>query len=185
MSFKMCPPWEWAMFLSWRDLITLDESPSKIELKKPIFAEKRTACRAAKISTSSAEWGFIIFSEKAAKTPPSKLRITTPIPTLSDSPNRALSKLIFTWFSYGGHQLATVATLLTSNPCWPNLSESFVDSFQQHRLLCPKVLWQIGVETCSGGAIQTMPWLQTVGTVDDFSALNEPGPKMNLPYPIC
>ena len=103
----ICPPCEFFIPLPCKDFTTDSESLSKTELLKLVYNVKLTARLAASNSKISIDDYFLIFSERAAMTSPSKFRINTPIPALYDSPNIAPSKLVFKFSKVGGLYLFT------------------------------------------------------------------------------
>ena len=88
----------------WSALMRIVESPSRITLFIPISIANSRARLAASVSTSSTIAGSWICCESEAKTSPTSLRTTTPIPAQFSLLKSAPSKFILTLSWSGGLQ---------------------------------------------------------------------------------
>ena len=176
---------EWDRFLSCRSLITVDESPSKTELWKPVSLEKSIARQAANISTNSAVWGLHNFFRKASHSLSLRISNHHTNPCAIRLPKQSSIKV----------DLQQIFTRWTPTCCcccssWVKTADrsylqNSADNFLQSLLICPEAPWLLEGETYSGDARQSKPWLQTVETALDLAALSGPDQKMSHPHPEC
>lgn len=118
-SFTKSPARTFESFPICKLFTTSSTSPSKHTLWKPSSRTKIAALQAASISKVSIDVGMGTFSDRAANTYPSLLRMTTPMPPSCSSPNTALSKFTFTKPSGGGCHRTDPALLCGSCHCFP------------------------------------------------------------------
>lgn len=184
MSFIICSFWEFDIFLSCKDLITVAESPSKTEFQKPTSIEKITARRAANNSTVSTVGGFIIFSERAAITSPLQIMNYHTKPRFIWFPKQRPIKINL---SPNFHLTASMLMLLllfsevaASVQTWLHNSR---DSLQQTLLFCPKEFSIPELVTCFDDARLPKPWMQKEEAALVLSELAAPDLKNILLQP--